>query len=337
MDTVQAVVTVVLALLFRPFIKPVIYSFTKLTRTEIDDKIIESIANPLWFVVVIFAADYLIREYLRSFEYVGYLHDLNYTIIVVLFAVIAKRLVDILIFDVFARSRIESIDERHKNTALIVLANLSATVIYTIAVLYALSIWGVDVGPLLASAGIMGLVIGLALKDPLENTFYGIILAIDPHFRVGDAVELEGVSGVVEEISLRNTKIRTWDGNLVIMPNSLVANAKITNYEFPDERVRTGIVIGVSYDADPDEVKETLLEIAESNPHVLDDPEPTVLFTEMGDFALSFKLLYWTKRADRWTTLDEINTAIIKTFRERGIEIPYPIQTVYLRRESEGQ
>ncbi len=333
MDTLQALLLLGGAILFRIFLKPVIYSLTKLTKTDIDDKIVDAVTNPLWFIVLLVVADYFASDYIGWWRYEIYLHDALYSLVILLSAVIAVRLVGIAIFDVFGRQKIATIDERHKNTALIVIHNISKAVIYAIAVLYIFSLWGIDIGPLLASAGIAGLVIGLALKDPLENTFYGIILALDPHFRVGDAVEVDGVSGTVEEISLRNTKIRTWDGNLVLIPNSQLANSKITNYEFPDERVRTAVVVSVSYDVDPTEVKETLLEIAKNNPHVLDDPEPTVLFTEMGDFALSFKLLYWTKRADKWTTLDEINTAIIKTFREKGIEIPYPIQTVYLKRE----
>ena len=337
MDTIQAMILLGGAILFRFILKPVIYSLTKLTKTDLDDKIVNAITNPLWLIVLFLVADYFVEAYLSWWPYENYLHDAIYSIIVALIAVIAARLAKIVIFDVFGRTKITDVDERHKTTALVVIHNIAVAVVAAMAVLYILSIWGIDIGPLLASAGIAGLVIGLALKDPLENMFYGIMLALDPHFRVGDAVDIEGVSGVVEEISLRNTRVRTWDGNLVMLPNSRVANAKITNYEFPDERVRTSIVIGVSYDSDPEVVKKTLLEIAKQNDKVLDDPEPAVLFTEFGDSALMFKLLYWTKRADKWTTLDEMNTAILKAFNERGIEIPYPITTVYLKRESENQ
>ena len=336
MDTTQALLLLGGAILFRLILKPVIYSLTKLTKTDLDDKIIDAVTNPLWFIVLFVVFDYFFETYLGGWAYAKYVHALNYSFIILLVAIIVKRLARIAIFDVFAKSKIRNVDERNKNTALIVMNNIAVALITTIAVLYILSLWGIDIGPLLASAGIAGLVIGMALKDPLENLFYGIILALDPKFRVGDAVDVGGVSGVVEEISLRNTKIRTWDGNLVLMPNSQVANSTITNYEFPDERVRTSIVIGVSYDADPEEVKQTLLEVAKKNEKVLDDPEPTVLFTEFGDSALMFKLMYWTKRADKWATLDEMNTAILKTFREKGIEIPYPITTVYLRKESEN-
>ena len=337
MDTTQALLLLGGSILFRLILKPVIYSLTKLTKTDLDDKIIDAVTNPLWFIVLFVVFDYFFETYIGWWAYARYVHALNYSFIILLVAIIVRRLTRIAIFDVFAKSKIRNVDERNKNTALIVMNNIATAIIFTIAAIYILSLWGVNVGPLLASAGIAGLVIGMALKDPLENLFYGIILALDPKFRVGDAVDIDGTSGVVEEISLRNTKIRTWDGNLVLLPNAKVANAKITNYEFPDERVRTSIVIGVSYDADPEEVKQTLLEVAKKNEKVLDDPEPTVLFTEFGDSALMFKLLYWTKRADKWSVLDEMNTAILKTFREKGIEIPYPITTVYLRKESENQ
>ncbi|NPA76641.1 MAG: mechanosensitive ion channel family protein [Candidatus Diapherotrites archaeon] len=333
MDTSEAILIVVLAILFRPFIKPFIYMIAKLTKSELDDKIIEASANPLWFIVLLYASDYLIREY-WVWAYSNVVHTAILSVIAVLFAVLAARIIRIIIFDVFAKSKVQGIDEKNKVTALIVLYNIGIVVVATIALFYILTIWGVDIGPLLASAGIVGLAIGLALKDPLENMFYGIVLALDKNFRVGDAVQIGDISGVVEEIGLRNTKIRTWDGNLVLMPNAQVANSKITNYEFPDERVRTSIVIGVSYDSDPNVVKQTLLDVAKANDKVLDDPAPVVLFTEFGDSALMFKLLYWTKRADKWTTLDEMNTAILRAFSEKGIDIPYPITTVYLHRES---
>ncbi len=332
MNVYEAIGLLVGALVFRIFLKPVLRRLALRTKTEVDEKIIDAVTNPLWFIVLLLVADYFASKYLSWWMGISYVHGAIVSLIIAISAIIAVRLIRIAIFDVFGKRSIPSVDERHKNTALIVINNIATAIVLAVALLYILSVWGIDIAPLLASAGIAGLVIGLALKDPLENTFYGIMLALDPHFRVGDAVEIEGVSGIVEEISLRNTKIRTWDGNLVLIPNSKVANSRITNFEFPDERVRTTIVIGVSYDSDPADVKETLLEIARKHPKVLDDPAPTVLFTEFGDSALMFKLLYWTRRADKWTTLDEINTEILQTFRKKGIEIPYPITTVYLRK-----
>lgn len=331
MNTTEALIVVVLAVLFRPLIKPFLYTLAKFTKTDLDDKIIEAVANPLWFIVLLYAGNYLLTRY-ADFTYVNYVSIGIHSLIAVFFGVIAVRLTKILVFDVFGRSKVGGIDEKTKNTALIVLYNIAYVVIAVAVLFYILSAWGVDITPLLASAGIAGLAVGLALKDPLENLFYGIVLALDRNFRVGDAVDVGGISGVVEEIGLRNTKIRTWDGNLVLIPNAQVANSKITNFEFPDERIRTSIVIGVSYDSDPDNVKQTLLDIARKHPKVLDDPEPNVLFIEFGESALIFKLMFWTKRADKWATLDEINTAIVKTFREKGIEIPYPITEVHLKK-----
>ncbi len=332
MDTTEAIIVIVTAILFRPFIKPFIYTFTKFTKSELDDKIVEAVANPLWFIVLLYAADFLAGDYFGSWEYISYVHDSVYALIAILVAVISVRVAKIIIFDVFGHAKLE-MDEKHKRTALSAIYNIAAALIWSLAAIYVLASFGINVGPILASAGIAGLVIGLALKDPLENLFYGLILAFDPHFRVGDAVSIGDVSGVVEDISLRNVRIRTWDGNLVMIPASQVANSTITNYEFPDDNVRTSIVVGVSYDSDPEEVKNTLLDVAKKHPKVLDDPAPSVLFTEFGDSALMFKLLYWTKRADKWAVLDEMNTAILQAFREKGIDIPYPITTVYLRKD----
>ncbi len=330
MDNAQAIGLLVFALLFRLFLKPFLRVFAARTKTDLDDKILDAITNPLWIAVLLLVTDFFIREYVHD-VWVGAIHKILYSLIAVFAGVIVVRLARIFIFDVFGRSRAKFIDEKTKRTALIVIYNLTLAAVAVIAVAYILTVWGVDVTPILASAGIAGLAIGLALKDPLENLFYGIVLAMDPSFRVGDIVEVDGTLGEVREIGLRNTELVTFSGDLVILPNSKIATSKIVNFHLPYEKVRLSIRVGASYDNDPEEVKNTLVEVAKDYPYTLDDPAPQAILVEFGDSAIIYELRVWVPLQRKIEALDWIQTRIWKVFRDRGIEIPYPITTVYLK------
>ncbi len=332
MNNIEALGLLVFAIFFRFLLKPVLRRLALRTETKLDDKILDAVTNPLWFAVVLFVFDYFLMRYFPNIL----LHRLICTLIALFGTVILLRLARILIFDVLGgeatQRPLRFIDERTRRTALKVMNNIATVLIVLFALAYILLIWGIDVSPLLASAGIAGLIIGLALKDPMENLIYGVILALDPSFRVGDVVEIDGTLGRVEEIGLRNTKIVTFSGDMVTVPNSVIANSRVLNYHLPSDRVRVSVRIGVSYDSDPELVKQTLIEIAKSSRYVLDRPAPEVLFLEYGDFALIFELRFWTRFEEKFKALDDVNTRIWKVFKEKGIEIPYPITEVYLRR-----
>ena len=332
MNGYEALGLLIFAVLFRIFLKPILRTFAARTKTELDDKILDAVTNPLWFIVILLVADFFIQSYFPN----AYAHNIIYTLIAVLAAVIVYRLAKIFIFDVIGPTRSPLIDARTMRTALLVIQNVVLAVVVVITVTYILTLWGVDVTPLLASAGIAGLAIGLALKDPLENLFYGVMLALDPAFRVGDIVDVDGTVGEVKEIGLRNTKILTFSGDIVTLPNAKIANSRVLNYHLPTDKIRITTRIGVSYDSDPEEVKKTLAEIAKSSKYVLDDPPPMAHFMDYGDFALVFELRFWTLQPQKLSAIDDVNTKIWYTFKEKGIVIPYPIREVHLK-DGEGK
>jgi len=317
-----------LYVLLRPAYTRIIKKILALTNTDIDDKIYEAVEEPLWLSILLFLLYLLLHE---AFPNTLLLNTaLTGTVLLLALALIKGG--KILLSYVIGSLDIVK-EERVKKTISSVLTNIYIAVVGFFALLYTLSVWGIDITPLMASAGIVGIVVGLALKDPLENLVSGLLLLTDPPFRVGDIVKINGIAGEVKEIGLRNTKILTFDGDLIVMPNSSVIKSTVENLHLPTNLVRTVIKVSVSYDSDPEKVKKILLEIASSDERILREPAPQVFFTEMGDFALTFELRYWTKLPHRLPVLDRVNTAIIKRFREEGIEIPYPITTVYLRRE----
>jgi MscS family membrane protein len=216
-------------------------------------------------------------------------------------------------------------------TAVSVLNNLVKITLIFAALLYLLKIWRIDITPLLASAGIAGIIIGFALKDILENIFAGIILLLDPPFNVGDVVEIGDKKGRIISIGIRNTKIMLFDNTVISIPNSEVINSEIKNYTMPNDIVKIVLHIGTSYDDDPERVKRIILETVKQIPGVLEYPEPKVFFVEFGDFALIYEIWVWVKFNDLYSIKDAINTRLWKALREQGVEIPYPIYTVYLR------
>jgi small-conductance mechanosensitive channel len=195
-----------------------------------------------------------------------------------------------------------------------------------------LSIWQINITPLLASAGIAGIAIAIAAKDTLANFFGGISVFIDRPYKIGDYVDLDsGERGEVVEIGIRSTRMKTRDDILVTIPNSIIANSKIINESAPIPHFRVRIPIGVSYGSDIDLVEKTLLETAADNSNVQTEPAPRVRFREFGDSALLFELLCWAKEpALRGLTIHELNSAIYKNFNESGITIPFPQRDVHL-------
>ena len=151
--------------------------------------------------------------------------------------------------------------------------------------------------------------------------------------RVGDVITLEdGTLGTIEKISARSTTISTPDEITITVPNSKFIESRITNWTHPRTRMRGNVKVGVSYNSDPELVKEVLMEIVKQNPNVRTYPEPFVRFAEFGDSALLFELYFWADNpGKRWFTQSELNFAIAKAFRKKNIEIAFPQRDIHIR------
>lgn len=211
-----------------------------------------------------------------------------------------------------------------------ILQNVWSAIIAAVAMFLLLVLWNIDVTPLLASAGIAGIIVGLAARDTLANFFGSLSLYLDGTYKIGDYVVLEtGERGRVEDISVRSTVIRTRDDILVTVPNSKLSDAAIVNESSPKTKRRIRVPIGVAYGTDIDDLETLLLEIAAAEGLVLDRPKPRVRFREFGGSALNFELLCWvTNPAQRARVTHKLNSAIYKRFQSDGIEIPFPKRDV---------
>ncbi|MCI5130924.1 MAG: mechanosensitive ion channel family protein [Candidatus Electrothrix sp. EH2] len=217
-------------------------------------------------------------------------------------------------------------------TKFYMLKNISRIILLFIGIIWALLIWHVNLTPLFASAGIVGIAIALAAKDTLANFFGGIALFTDAAYKVGDYIILEtGERGEVVELGIRSTKIKTRDDVMITIPNSIMSTTKIVNQSAPEVSYRIRIDVGVSYESNLREVEKTLLRVAESNTALETKPEPRVRVRSFGDSAILLQLLVWVEEpAQRGLQTHNLLKMIHIAFKEQGIEIPFPQRTVHL-------
>ena len=216
--------------------------------------------------------------------------------------------------------------------------NLAQLFVVLMGLLILLYHFGISITPILTAFGVGGLAVALAMQDTLSNLFAGFYISVAGQVRLGDYIKLNtGEEGYVTDISWRSTTIRALANNLIIIPNSKLAQAIVTNYYLPERRVSLGIPVSVTYDTDPDQVERVLLEEAKSAAGavagLLADPAPSVqLIPGFGDSGMSFTLGYCVAEfSNQYQVQHELRKRIWKRFRAEGIKIPYPTRTVYMR------
>ncbi len=209
------------------------------------------------------------------------------------------------------------------------LGNIIYTVLLLAVVMAALDHLGIQTTSLLALFGAAGLAIGLALKDSLGNFSSGVMLILFRPFKVGDFIEAGGTSGVVEEVRMFATIIRTGDNREVIVPNSQIYGGTIVNYSARDTR-RIDMVFGIGYDDDITKAKGIIEDIMKQDSRILADPAPAVALAELADSSVKFNVRPWVNSGDYWPVRADMLEKVKLAFDANGISIPYPQQDVHM-------
>jgi small conductance mechanosensitive channel len=212
------------------------------------------------------------------------------------------------------------------------IVSTSRTVIIVAGLLIALSQLGISLGPLLAGLGIAGFVIGFALQDTLSNFASGLMILFYKPFDVGDTVEVGGVFGTVNHMSLVNTTVLTFDNQTLVIPNNKIWGDVIKNVTSQRTR-RVDMTFGIGYADDVPKAEKVLMEIIESHELVLEDPEPMVRLHELGDSSVNFVVRPWVKTDDYWPVYWDITRAVKLGFDAQGISIPFPQRDVHVYTE----
>jgi small conductance mechanosensitive channel len=199
-------------------------------------------------------------------------------------------------------------------------------------IIAALGQLGVQTASFVAVLGAAGLAVGLALQGSLANFAAGVLMVIFKPFQVGDLIEAGGTMGVVEEIGIFNTEMKTPDNKKVIVPNAKVTGDNIVNHTAKDLR-RVDMVAGVSYSDDLDKARTVLEEILAADDRILKDPAPTIAVSELADSSVNFVVRPWVKTPDYWDVYFATHERIKKDFDAAGISIPFPQQDLHLFNE----
>jgi MscS family membrane protein len=194
--------------------------------------------------------------------------------------------------------------------------------------------WGVHITALIAGLGIAGLAVGLALQGTMANILGGLALIIDDTFNVGDTIHLDtGETGEIIHVGLRSTKILTDDAQLIVMPNSALANAKITNFSLPTPHLRIVIDVNIAYGSNANKVRKILLGSLKGVPGVMSEPAPLVHFKELGESALNFQLKFFIEDyRNRGDMRSEVIQRVYENLQLAGIDIPFPTRTLYMKK-----
>ena len=307
-----------------------------ITASQLDDIIVLSIGKPLIVAILAFSV-YFSISYLDLPPEFAWVHSSRY-----LFAFYI--LLGGWVVSVFAQSFVElygrwlsaRTDTEIDDKIIGFLEITARYIIWFIAFLLVLSYLQIDITPLVAGAGIIGLAVALAAQDILSNFFGGALIVIDKPFKVNDRIRVEEHLGDVVSIGPRSTRIRTLDYQILTIPNSTIANSIIINYAMPDVKLKVKIPVSVAYGSDIAKVKEILTGIAKDAAdevsYILREPAPSVYFLEFGASSLDFMMVVWASAFNMsWEVKDHINSRIDERFREEGIEIPFPQMDVHVR------
>jgi small-conductance mechanosensitive channel len=306
------------------------------TETQIDDIIIKSLRTPsvFWSIALGIYLSVVLSD--LPAKYVGAIAKLIHVIVIFSITVAAANLSGRVFTHYIVKANLP-----FKTTGLAY--GIMKGAIYVIGILIILTVLGISITPLITALGVGGLAVALALQDTLANLFAGMHILVEKSIRVGDFIRLEsGQEGYVDDITWRTTRIRMLPNNMVVIPNSKLAQSVVTNYYLPEKRMSLLIPVGVSYSSDPEKVERVLVEEARKAvgdiPGLLGDPEPFVRFIPgFGESSLDFTLVCQVREfTDQYPVQHELRKRIFKRFRQEGIEIPFPHRTVYVR-EDKGE
>lgn len=315
-------------------IKAVAPRFFGKTKTTLDDLLVEAVRRPI-FMGFVLTGTYMSLPGLSFLEAFGYGVYTIYSLVYILFiGWTAVRVIDAFIEWYLGEVAIKTKSKKDEQLVPVIRKALYGLV-FLAAFFWILGQLGVEPTALVTALGVGGLAIALGLQDTLKELFGGVFLIADRPIRIGDLVELEGGErGTVVDIGIRTTKLRDYQNNLVILPNSKVANSKIINYETPNQVFLFYVENGVGYGEDLEKVEKVTLDVAKKiiakSEHSIRDFEPFMRYGSFGDSNINFKVFFKAKSyGDQFPMKHDFIKALKKEYDKQKIEISWPVRKVY--------
>ncbi len=209
------------------------------------------------------------------------------------------------------------------------IANIIHKVVMLVGLLVALAALDVNVAPIMAMVGAAGFVVAFALQGTLSNFASGLMIMLYRPYDIGDVVDVAGIVGTVDSMTLVSTSIVTPDNRMMVVPNNSIWGNIITNVTHSDTR-RVDMTFGIGYDDNIEQAEQVMKKILSEHPLVLKDPEPAVKVNELADSSVNFNCRPWVKTADYWTVFADVTRAVKEEFDKEGISIPYPQSDLHI-------
>ena len=303
------------------------------TETELDDLVFRAVRRPVSLIILVLGS--YLAVVIPADLTAGQRDVVNalFTAAAILAAlVLITRLMSVSLDWYISRL---SVDQRSATAHILpILRKVAVIIVYAIGVMLMLDALGISIGPLIASLSLGGLAVALAIQPTLSNVFAGTYVATENVISPGDYIELEGgIAGYVIEVSLRSTRIRTWENQLVVIPNSRLAESIVTNYSEPTPPINVYLTCGVSYSSDLDRVeavsRDVMTRVLEESPHAVKDYGSYFAFDTFGESNVDFWVFVQARdRLSSFELRSELVNELHRRFAEEGIVINYPVRVL---------
>jgi small-conductance mechanosensitive channel len=313
---------------------------TSRTSTTLDDTIVRAIGRPVYLIFLVSGAILALRHLYPDLGYRSYGYkEFSVVVLGLLVTYALNRLVN----NVVRWYEMDRAPNQGSHGQVFgFVGTMISVVLWGLALLLLMKYFGVDVSAMLAGLGIAGVAVAFALQNTLSGLFSALYLAVDKPVRPGDFVQLDdGTEGVVRDVTMRSTRIRTRSNNIVIVPNTRLADMVITNYYLPEKAVRAQVNFAVAYDSDLDQVEKVTKEVARKvvGKHANGDVgEPVVRYREFGDSAITADVIVRVDNFDdQMVVVHELVQAMNTRFAKEGISMPYPQRDVHLIKDHSSE
>ena len=302
---------------------------TAKTKTNLDDLLVDKLEEPVVYAIGIIGF-YWAFQYLKFGEGVDNFFVATFTIVFTLNVTwLLVRTLDAIIEE-YLTTIVSKSESDLDDQLLPLVRKLLNAILWALGLVIGLNNVGFDVTALIAGLGIGGLALALAAQDTVKNIFGGLMVYLDKPFKVKDRININGFDGVVEEVGIRSTRIRTLEGRVVTLPNAQFSDNPVENISVEPSR-KIVINLGLTYETSPEKMEraiQLLDEIAGANENL--EENRLISFNNWGDFSMGILFIYYIKSgADILKTQTEINMEILRKFNTEGLDFAYPTQMVY--------
>lgn len=307
----------------------------KKTRTQLDDILVDKLEEPVVFAIVIIGlwTGYARLDFSEGFA--SFAQNVFHILIAIDVTWMIARVVDALIGE-YLVPLVDKTENDLDDQLMPILRKGIRWVIWTLGIIVGLNNAGYNVGALLAGLGIGGIAMAMAAKDFVANIFGGVTVFIDKPFKLGDRIQIGGFDGMVQDIGIRSTRLKTLAGRIVTVPNHKFTDSFVENVSMEPWR-KVNLKLGLVYDTPPAKLEEAIKILQEINDRVAElEDECIISFTDFGDFSLGITFIYFIKKdEDVMLVPSKVNLEILKEFNEAGLDFAFPTQTLHVESEAD--